>query len=390
VRTVWLVLQREVGVRVRSRPFLVSTALSLALLVGIVVAMGIAAGEDTTRWDVGVVGDRAGAVADAAADLAAGDDGVEVAVERLDDGAEAERRVAAGDLDAALVAEAVVVDDEVDPRLGTLLQAAHREVAVGEALQAAGASAEEAARAASPTPLAVRALDPDDPADERGAVAFIGVLLLYGQLLGLGYWVASGIVEEKASRVVELLLAKARPSRLLAGKLVGVGVLGLGQILLFVAAGLGAALALGQVDIPPGTYGLVAEVVAWFVLGYALYACLFAVSGAIAGRPEDLQATTMPLSLVTMAAFFAALFAQEDPSGAVARAATFFPPSAPLVMPMRSAAGELPLWEAALGVALVVATIAVAVPVAGRIYAGGALFTRGRLRVRDAYARAGR
>ena len=276
--------------------------------------------------------------------------------------------MAAGDLDAALVGEAVVVDDEVDPRLGTLLQAAHREVAVGEALQAAGASAEEAARAASPAPLAVRALDPDDPADERGAVAFIGVLLLYGQLLALGYWVASGIVEEKASRVVELLLAKARPSRLLAGKVVGVGVLGLGQILLFVVAGLGTALALGQVDIPPGTYGLVAEVVAWFVLGYALYACLFAVSGAIAGRPEDLQATTMPLSLVTMAAFFAALFAQEDPSGAVARVATFFPPSAPLVMPMRSAAGELPLWEAALGVALVVATIAVAVPVAGRIY----------------------
>jgi energy-coupling factor transporter ATP-binding protein EcfA2 len=110
--------------------------------------------------------------------------------------------------------------------------------------------------------------------------------------------------------------------------------------------------------------------------------------GAAPGVEDRRRFGYMPLSLLTMTGFFAAIFAQEDPTGVVARVGTFFPPSAPLVMPIRQAAGELPLWEAALGVALVLATIAVAIPLAGRIYAGGALFTRGRLRLRDAFARA--
>jgi len=378
MRTVWLVLKREVRTRIASKPFLISTVISAAVLIAIVVVIGATAGDGTVTYDLGVVGTRPAAVAAAAQDLAAGDEGAVLDIQQLDDRAEAERLVEAGDLDAALVGDDLVVKVEPDPRLGTLLQAAHREVALGEAVREANVEA--------PPPLAVAPLEPDNQSEDRGTVAFIGVVLLYAQILGFGYWVASGIVEEKASRVVEILLAKARSSHLLAGKLVGIGTLGLAQLAVLVASGLGTALILGQVDLPPGTYGLAAAVGAWFVLGYALYSCLFAVAGAIASRPEELQGTTMPLSLLTMTGFFAAIFAQEDPTGVVARVGTFFPPSAPLVMPIRQAAGELPLWEAALGVALVLATIAVAIPLAGRIYAGGALFTRGRLRLRDAYA----
>ncbi|HZM43167.1 MAG TPA: ABC transporter permease [Acidimicrobiales bacterium] len=378
MRTVWLVLKREVRTRIASKPFLISTVISAAVLIAIVVVIGATAGDGTVTYDLGVVGTRPAAVAAAAQDLAAGDEGAVLDIQQLDDRAEAERLVEAGDLDAALVGDDLVVKVEPDPRLGTLLQAAHREVALGAAVREANVEA--------PPKLAVAPLEPDDQSEDRGTVAFIGVVLLYAQILGFGYWVASGIVEEKASRVVEILLAKARSSHLLAGKLVGIGTLGLAQLAVLVASGLGTALILGQVDLPPGTYGLAAAVGAWFVLGYALYSCLFAVAGAIASRPEELQGTTMPLSLLTMTGFFAAIFAQEDPTGVVARVGTFFPPSAPLVMPIRQAAGELPLWEAALGVALVLATIAVAIPLAGRIYAGGALFTRGRLRLRDAYA----
>lgn len=376
MRTVWLVLQREVRTRAASRPFLISTAISAAVLIAIVVAIGATAGDTTITYHLGVVGTRPAAVAGAAQDLASGDESLQLDVRKLADRPEAERLVEAGGLDAALVGNDLVVKTEPDPRLGTLLQAAHRAVALPEA------------NVALPPPLAIAALEPDDRSEDRGTVAFIGVVLLYAQILGFGYWVASGIVEEKSSRVVELLLAKARSSHLLAGKLVGIGALGLAQLATLLAAGLGTALVLGQVELPPGTYGLAAAVGGWFVLGYALYSCLFAVAGAIASRPEELQGTTMPLSLLTMTGFFAAIFAQEDPTGAVARAATFFPPSAPLVMPIRQAAGELPLWEATLGIALILATIAIAVPLVGRIYAGGALFTRGRLKLRDAYARA--
>jgi ABC-2 type transport system permease protein len=207
------------------------------------------------------------------------------------------------------------------------------------------------------------------------------------QLFGFGYWVASGIVEEKSSRVVEILLAKAGPRPLLAGKVLGIGILGLAQLVLFVVVGLGLATALGSVDLPSGTGRTAVELVAWFLLGYAVYACLFAMGGAIASRAEELQNSTGPISLVAMGGFFAAVATSGDPEGLIARIATYVPVAAPMVLPIRSAAGALPLWEAALSVVLVLLSTVLMVRLTARIYAGGVLFTRGPLKMRDALAR---
>jgi ABC-2 type transport system permease protein len=408
VRTVQLLAWRELRERLRSTGFAVSTLLSAGVIVVVVLVAG-ASGDDTTTYDVGVVGQRAAAVGEALDTIVANagqELRVEVAVRELDDRATAVALVTDGDLDAALVASGtdgtsndeaddggpaleVVVDDELDDRLGALVQAADREVAVTGALTRAGASPEEAEAAISAPPPTLRSLDPEDPGGDRAQIAFIGVILLYGQVVGFGVWVASAIVEEKASRVVELLLAKATPGQLLTGKVVGIGVLGFVQLIAFVAFGLGFAAAVGTVDLPPGTGRVAVEVVAWFVLGFALYACLFAVGGAIASRPEELQTTTMPITMASMAALFAAVFAVNDPGGTVARLATFVPPAAPLVLPIRTAAGVIALWEAVLGAGLVVATIVAVIPLAGRIYAGGVLFTRGTLKLREALNRAG-
>jgi len=86
---------------------------------------------------------------------------------------------------------------------------------------------------------------------------------------------------------------------------------------------------------------IAAQVVAWFVLGFAFYSCLFAVGGALASRVEDLQSTTTPLTMVVMASFFAAITTGGNSSGPVARVATFLRPSAPLVLPIRVSAGEV-------------------------------------------------
>jgi ABC-2 type transport system permease protein len=388
----WLVARREVRERLRSKVFEVSTALSLVVLVIVVVAAGAASGDDDgTTYDVGVVGERPAAVMAAAETLVAGSDeldgDVELSVDTYPDAATARAAVRDGDVDAAVVDSAVVVDREIDPGLGALIEAADRQVAVTGALTEAGADPADVAAATGRT-LTLDRLDPGTTDEDRTALASIGVVLLYGQLLGFGFWVASAIVEEKSSRVAELLLAKTAPWRLLAGKIAGIGVVGLLQLLSFVGGGLGLAVALGEIDLPPGTGRVAVEVVAWFVLGFALYSCFFAVSGAVASRPEELQGTTMPITLVAVGAFFAAMVAGDDPAGVVARVATFVPPAAPLVLPIRSAAGELPLWEGLVSVGLVLATIALVVPLAARIYAGGALPTRGRLGLRDALARA--
>jgi ABC-2 type transport system permease protein len=122
------------------------------------------------------------------------------------------------------------------------------------------------------------------------------------------------------------------------------------------------------------------------VLGFALYSCLYAVGGALASKPEEMQNTTMPLTLLSFGAFFAAINAGGSPDGTIARIATFLPPSAPVVLPIRSAAGAIPLWEVLVSVAIVLVSIVVVVRLAARVYAGGALQTRSQIKLRQALA----
>ena len=148
-------------------------------------------------------------------------------------------RSSAADADAALEddsLDAVVTDgqirskDEPDDELVTLLQSANREVEAAAALEQAGVSDDEAQRALAPPPLQVSTIEPiDEEEDGKAGVAFFAILILYGQLLTYGYWVAAGVVEEKASRVVEVILSTIRPKHLLAGKVIGIGLLGLGE-----------------------------------------------------------------------------------------------------------------------------------------------------------------
>ena len=381
-----LVAEREVRERGRSKAFIVSTAVSVVILAAIVVIASTVAGDDDRpSFDVGTVGERPAEVAAVAVDLAGGD--ADLDVREVRDEAEADRLVEAGDLDAALVDDRLVVGDEPSAQLAALLQAANREVALATVLDEAGATPEQVA-AAAPDPLHTDAVDPDDDSGERKGVAVVGTMLLYFQLFGYGYWVASGIVEEKASRVVELLLAKTRARPLLAGKLLGIGLMGFAQLALFVGVGLGLTLALGGVDLPAGTAGVAAALLGWFVLGYALYSCLFAMGGAIASRSEELQSTTTPITIAILAAYFASFQAVENPEGTLAVVTGLVPFTAPMVMPVRMATDAVAPWELALSVAILVTTIVLLVRLAARVYAGGILFTRGKIKLGEALARA--
>jgi ABC-2 type transport system permease protein len=219
----------------------------------------------------------------------------------------------------------------------------------------------------------------DGGPDEREAVAFVAVIVLYGQLLGYAIWVAMGVVEEKSTRVVELLLSAITPRRLLAGKVLGIGALGLGQLLLIGVAGLAMGSATGQLDLDGGTVSALAIVLLWFVLGYALYSCAFAVAGALVPRQEDVQAVTAPLTITILAAFFLSFTALDDPSSTLARVLSFVPPAAPMIMPVRLIAGDVALWELVASVALTTAAAVGLVALAARIYGAAVLRTGSRV-----------
>lgn len=390
MEVVRLVAGREIRERIRSKAFRISTGVSLAFILAVAILPGVLRSDGPTTYDVGVFGTRSEELAGRLPVVAGMEDNLAVDVRRLADLAEGRRLVESGDLDAAVGDGQVVVEKELGNRLGFLVQEANRQVVGEAALAGAGVRGDVAGRVLMPEPLAVQALNPESDADtEREGLVFFGTILLYGQLLGFGYWVASGVVEEKASRVVEILLAKAPPGQLLAGKVTGIGVVGLVQLITFVVIGLITAGVSGSVDLPAETISVAAQVIGWFVLGFAFYSCLFAVGGAMASRVEELQSTTTPLTFLAMGSFFAAITTGGDPSGPVAQVATFLPFSAPMVLPIRVAAGEVGAGTVLVSVAIVLTSIVGVMALAARVYAGGALHLRGQLKLRNAL-RAGR
>ena len=176
----------------------------------------------------------------------------------------------------------------------------------------------------------------EETTDAEILVAIAGALLLLTSLAFYGQWVVSGVIEEKNNRVVEMILSTVRPRHLLAGKVIGIGLLGLAQLALI--AGLAAVLLVaGVFDAPAGLGGSVVLVVPWFALGYALYAVAYATAGALASRQQNADTAGQPVAYTLVAVYFAgyvALSATSD--GQLANVLTVFPLSAPLVLPARA------------------------------------------------------
>ncbi len=210
------------------------------------------------------------------------------------------------------------------------------------------------------------------------------MLLLYFQLIGYGVWVALGVVEEKSSRVVELLLATLRPWQLLAGKVLGIGLLGLGQLVLTGLVGIAAAFGTGAVDVPSGIAGVAGQVLIWFLLGFAFYACLYAALASLVSRQEEVQNVTAPLSVLLVGSFFLAIGAQSSPDSGLVRVTSIVPPFSTMVMPIRWASGNVPLWQVGLSMLLMLIAVVLLIRLAGRIYAGAVLRSGPRVRIREA------
>jgi ABC-2 type transport system permease protein len=378
-----LVLNREITTRARERSFLISTVITLLIVAAVVIVPALFnSGDD--KVSVGLVGDTA--TIQSTLEQAARLQDTKVTVTQYADEAAGRAAIDAGDADAVFLGtDRVLVDSELSGTTEQVVQTAYRQAAGAVRLTAAGLDATAVSRALNVPPLAVTALDPPDPdSDARRAAAFFGVLLLYFQLIGYGVWVALGVVEEKSSRVVELLLATLRPWQLLAGKVIGIGLLGLGQLVLTGVVGIAAALGTGAVDVPTGIAGVAGQVLVWFLLGFAFYACLYAALASLVSRQEEVQNVTAPLSVLLVGSFFLALGAQGSPDSGLARVTSIVPPFSTMVMPIRWANGNVPLWEVGVSMLLMVIAVVLLIRVAGRIYAGAVLRSGPRVRIREA------
>lgn len=391
MRTIWLIAQREVVQRSRGKVYRVST-IGIAALLALAVALPSLLGDEgeetgetgeTTRT-LAVVGEPAEARADALA-LAFGPT---LEIETVADEAAASSAVESGEAAAALVGDRIVAPEgslfsEASAFARTVAEVLGR----ADALAAAGLGGQDLADALVPTPLEVVTTGDAEQRDldSRALVAYFAITFLYATFVMYGQWMANGVIEEKSSRVVEVLLGVVRPRQLLAGKLLGLGLLGLGQLVVFLAPAAAIGASLDSQFVPDGVGGLIAFVALWWGLGYAFYATVMGSLGATASRPEDAQAVAAPATIVLVAAFFVSFLALQDPTGSVAVVASLVPFTAPLVMVIRFAIGDVAPWEIAVAVLLLLASIRLMVGVAGRIYENGLLRTGSRLKLREAW-----
>jgi ABC-2 type transport system permease protein len=236
----------------------------------------------------------------------------------------------------------------------------------------------------APASLPASRLDaPDADREARETVAFISFIVLLVMVLAYGNAVAEGVAQEKGTRVMELLICRVRPRDLLAGKVLGIGLVGLCQMLLALLAGAVTIVALDTVEVPAAVPATLAAAVLWFALGYAFLSVAFAAAGALVSRVEDLSSVVTPLSWIVLVCAFAGPVAADDPDAWYVRFASFFPVSAPFVMPVRTAVGDVTLWESGVAAAVMIAATYGLVRLGGAVYAGALLRTGERPRLRD-------
>ena len=253
---------------------------------------------------------------------AAGQLDYDVATSEVPDLAAGREMVADGSLDA-LVSGApaelrVLVRGDVDPDLRTVLNGlVQQQVLSGLLASVEDLDANQVLATVAKAGVHVDSLEPADPQhNQRLALALVVVALLYLALLLYGSMVAQGVVEEKSSRVVELLLATVRPGQLLTGKVLGLGLVGLIQLFAVGAVGLLLAIGTSVVTLTGAAASTLAWGLLWYVLGYLLYATVFAAVGSLVSRQEDVQSVLMPITVVLVVAFvlgFAVL--SRNPTG---------------------------------------------------------------------------
>lgn len=382
-----LVAGREFADRIRNKGFVLGTAVTLLLVVGFVVVPALFDDGEPASYELGTVGQVDPVFTDAVAATAEAQD-AEVSLEPVDDRAAAEAAVEDGELDAVLLdADTLLVADDVDAQLRGIVEQARQQSAMLGGLAEAGVDVADASRLLAGRPP-IEVVTPDgtqDEAESGEGIAFFSTVLLFLIIQINGSTLLTGTIEEKSSRVVEVLLGSVRPWQLLAGKLSGIMALAIGQLVLFVGATLGANAVVDAFEVPPAAASAVTVAVLMFVLGFAFYAALYAVAGSMASSLEDAQSSAGPLGFLTVGAYMGTLLGVvPNPDGVLAQVLTYVPPTAPFAVPARVAVGAISPVEVAISAILTAIAAVLTVRLAGRLYSA-AILAGGKLTWREVW-----
>lgn len=388
VRIFFLIVRREFISRVRSRFFIVGTVIFMALLAGYIVLQALVLNKATTTVKVGFT--SSAQALEQPLSTAASAEGVTIDASNVGDASSGEDDVRNGKLDALISGDPaspqVEVKDKLDPTVEATLDAIVRQIALTKSLASAGvdpAAIESSVAKAAPQLVY---LDPNAAIKtQREVVGVFVAALLYVTLVIYGQLVAQGVVEEKANRIIEILLATVRPRQLLLGKVVGIGLVGIVQLILLGVTALIAVSRTQAITVPDVGVTAVLGGLLWFVLGFVLYALLYAAAGSMVSRQEDIASVTTPLTFVVVGTYLVFFWVTANPTNPLAVALSVIPPFAVVLMPARIATGDAALWQFLVAVALTLLEIAAMNWLAARIYANSVLRIGTRVGLAEAW-----
>ena len=407
-----VVANREIAVKLRDKAFIGSTIFMLLIVIAATV-IPVLLSQQVPSVRVAVQGAAAEQVIDLAAELgvqAQNDDAAapapvallgvgglpaaDITSVAVEPGVDMSLLLRDEDVGAVLIGEELsglrlVGLQSVSTELETLVTAASSELQVAEAAERGGLSPEEVAAITQPTPPVTELLDVR-PAGTMPPefLVLVFAFLFYLSVLTFGMSIAQSVVEEKQSRVVELLVAAMPVRWLLAGKVIGNTIMAVGQVVVIVGAGLLGATVAGQGELIRQVLGASGWFVIFFLLGFVMLACLWAVAGSLASRIEDLSSTTVFMQVLVIVPFFAAIFLIEPSS--TQRLLSYVPFTAPLLMPARVVLGTAEPWEPYVAAVIVLVTAVLFVALGAKLYAGSVLHTSGRLKAAQAWRGADR
>jgi ABC-2 type transport system permease protein len=393
VRRVLAVARREYVERVRSKAFVVGTVLGPLLLGGVMIGPSVLMSKQRGRaLRVAVVDDTKRVGAGVAKSLreprSSGPARFEVVP--TEDGVDALRaRVLAGGLDGLVHVEGGTVEAATGAYYGRnvsniqdlqLVERAVAEAVTDERLAGAGLSAERVRALTRPPAFKTIQLTAQGAREDRKEAFIVSAILLTLLYTSIAMWgsvIMSGVLEEKTSRVVEVIVSSVSTRDLFTGKLVGVGAAGLTQFLAWGVAlsllGLAAAASGASAGAPVLGTGVIVSFAVFFLLGYFFYGALFAALGAAVSSPQEAQPLQFMIMLPLVAGFALFPAVLGNPDGTLAVVLSMIPFFAPLLMFLRISAVTPPAWQIALSVLSMLLGIAGAVWLGARIYRVGIL-----------------
>jgi ABC-2 type transport system permease protein len=236
----------------------------------------------------------------------------------------------------------------------------------------------------------------DESAGQSFSLGYFMGIILYIAITLYGVNVMNSVLEEKTTRIVEVLMSSLRPSQLMAGKIIGVGAVSLLQFVIWgvsarllisqrahVAARLGTPEDFSLFEVPQVSLATGLIFLVYFLGGFFLYSSMFAAVGAISSNEQEARQAQVPVTLLLLVSFMGMFSMLNDPNSAFAVALSLVPFTAPIAMPVRWAAGSLPVSEVLLSVAILFVTIVLVTWIAARIYRVGLLMTGKRPSVRE-------